>query len=198
METPVPGPAAGPIWERQRAFGCVCLSACLSAPSSHLSTHDSTIFALSEFWPKAPMQLVWQSRLTLLFFLSLTQLNWSRHQNTTAYKMDPHYPPSTKRLGIPDLLDWEAGDQKRARLGLGGELQCDLKSSSFDLLQPNECPDGEIQHVVNLDNWKSAEPPVEIVCFGMVCRISCAYRCKLTLIQFSYRYATPKAYYQMT
>jgi hypothetical protein len=147
--------------------------------------------------------------------------------------MDPHYPPSTKRLGVPDLLDWEASDQKRARLGLGEESQCDLESLSFDLVQPNECPDGEIppsklncapgslyqvfdgnseaadvlmggvcaardDHVVGLDdNGKLSEPPVETVCFGMVCRISCPHHFKLTLMQFSYRYATPKASYYM-
>jgi len=118
--------------------------------------------------------------------------------------MEPYHSSTTKRLGIPDLLDWEAGDQKRTRLGLSEESHYNLEASSFDLLRPNEDPNGKIQrakldctlgspypvshgyaeaadvrmgdacaprddHVVGLDyDWK-IEPPVKMVCFGMVC-----------------------------
>ena len=58
--------------------------------------------------------------------------------------MDPYYPPSIKRLGIPDLLDWEIGDNKRARLGLGEESSSGF-SFDHDFPQSDGQYDGQIQ-----------------------------------------------------
>jgi hypothetical protein len=51
--------------------------------------------------------------------------------------MDPYYPSSTKRSGIPDLLDWEVSDNKRARLGLGEESETQISCQPFELFRPD-------------------------------------------------------------
>ncbi|KAK0718015.1 hypothetical protein B0T26DRAFT_310514 [Lasiosphaeria miniovina] len=113
--------------------------------------------------------------------------------------MESYHPPATKRLGTPDLLDWEAGDKKRARLGLGVEsfdlaqssenpnnqtqrtdLGCAFGSPSLVLEDCSEPPDvwmsdahapwGDQDQFVGLDpNSQLSEPPVGMVCFGMIC-----------------------------
>ncbi|KAK1753777.1 P-loop containing nucleoside triphosphate hydrolase protein [Echria macrotheca] len=46
-----------------------------------------------------------------------------------------HHPASTKRLGIPDLLNWEVGDEKRARLGLGEDFESCVLGHPFSFTQ---------------------------------------------------------------
>ncbi|KAK4163844.1 P-loop containing nucleoside triphosphate hydrolase protein [Cladorrhinum sp. PSN259] len=54
-----------------------------------------------------------------------------------------YYPPPSKRTRIPDLLEQEAGDKKRAKLGFNVE-SCDW-AQSFNLPQPNEYSNSQTQ-----------------------------------------------------
>jgi len=126
--------------------------------------------------------------------------------------MDPYYLPSVKRVGIPDLSDWETSDKKRARLGLGVDFFDLGASPSFDRFLPDELADSGItsgihfpvvdnnsgisdvwmsdphtppaHHVARFDHgWQLPEPGVETVCFGVVGRISLP-QWTLTLVIF--------------
>jgi len=141
-----------------------------------------------------------------LFFFSqaLFRVNHTNRTDgvqTAVETMDHYYPSSAKRTGIPDLSDWETGDRKRARLGLGVD-SFDLGAApSCDLFQPDKLADSSTSsgiqflgvddspgvsdvwmsdphtlpahHIVGFDhNWQLPEPEVEMVCFGVVGSIS--------------------------
>ena len=144
--------------------------------------------------------------LPSLFFLRpffrVNHANRTDGVRTASETMDRHYPSSTKRVGIPNPLDWETGDRKRARLGLGADFSDLGAAPSCDPFQPDELADSGISsgirfpvvddssgvsddvwmsdphtppahHVVGFDhNWQLPEPEVEMVCFGVVGRIS--------------------------
>ena len=84
-----------------------------------------------------------------LFFFSqaLFRVNHTNRTDgvqTAVETMDHYYPSSVKRTGIPDLSDWETGDRKRARLGLGVDSFDLGLAPSCDPFQPDKLADSSI------------------------------------------------------